>query len=34
MQIVKTLPEKNKIKTLTSFMMPYLKPVFDESQGK
>ena len=34
MKIVKSLPEKNKIKTLTHCMMPFLKPVLDENQGK
>lgn len=34
MQIVRCLPEKHKIKTLTSCMMPYLRPVFDETQSK
>jgi hypothetical protein len=34
MQIVKSLPDKHKIKTLTGCMMPNLKPVYDESQGK
>ena len=30
MQIVKSLPDQHKIRTLTKAMMPYLSPIFDQ----
>jgi len=30
MQIVQKLPQSQKIKSLTEFMMPYLIPVYDQ----
>ena len=32
MQIVQRLPTTQKIRTLTSYLMPYLQPVFDQAQ--
>lgn len=34
MQIVQKLPQSQKIKSLTEFMMPYLIPVYDQQQQR
>ena len=34
MQIVQKLPQQNKIRTLTQYMMPFLSNVYDEDMGR